>query len=109
MSYKQSRDMSSNISIRSRAKNRGLVVNDISFAFKGGGQLPTIPVTYSDNELLNVPSIALEDLPTDSHKADSDFQDAYDGLASLIENQISRETTKSQTPKQKAEEQNEKE
>lgn len=88
--FKKERSRASNIAVRSRAKNRGLVVNDIAFMFKGGSQLPSVPVSYSDEVVLNTPSIALEDVPTDEHRADSDLQDVLDSLRMSIANKVSQ-------------------
>lgn len=59
---------------------RGVVVNDIAIAMKGGAQVSQVPVYYSEDMVLNRPSIELESIPTRNHKANSEMQALQDAF-----------------------------
>lgn len=77
---RKERSRESNLPLKVRAHRNGVVQNDIALALKGGGQTATIPVQYGDEMFLNVPSVALEDVPTVAHRAKSQMQDVLEAL-----------------------------
>lgn len=77
---RKERSRASNIPFRNQAKMRGVVVNDIAIAMKGGAQVSQVPVYYSEDMVLNRPSIELEGIPTKNHKANSEMQAMQDAF-----------------------------
>lgn len=77
---RKERSRESNLPLKVRAHRNGVVQNDIALALKGGGQTTTIPVQYGDETFLNVPSVALEDVPTVAHRAQSQMQDVLEAI-----------------------------
>lgn len=105
--YHMDVDRSSNIPFRNQAKMRGVVVNDIAIAVNGGEQPKTVGVMYGDQVALNRPSVAMEDLPTENHRADSTLQvvlDSMQGQLSAEQKDDQRES--SVEPQERKEEDN---
>lgn len=81
---KSDRDRRSNIPERNKAHRNGIALNDIAKAFSGTSDVQRVPVSYSENDLFNRPSVAIEEIPTDYSEADSELQDTLTSIKGKI-------------------------
>lgn len=92
---RKERDMRSNIpEVIKNSEN--LAGNDLITAFKIGKDVPKVAVSYGDELALNQPCVELEDMPTNSHDADSPLAELVEGVKGHFTNNENEEKKQEQ-------------